>query len=86
MMLHIAVTNCHRNTIVVSSNIESNTKRYKRVQKRLKSPIKGEVVNLSNFERVLLKLLLSGFELHIGISNIAHSNIQISLRYFFLMI
>ena len=32
----------------------------KRVQKRLKSPIKGEVVNLSNFERVLLKLLHSG--------------------------
>ena len=32
----------------------------KRVQKCLKSPIKGEVVNLSNFERVLLKLLHSG--------------------------
>ena len=45
----------------------------KKVQKRLKSPIKGEVVNLSNFERVLLKLLHSGFELYIGISNIAHS-------------
>ena len=44
----------------------------KKVQKRLKSPIKGEVVNLSNFERVLLKLLHSGFELYIGISNIGN--------------
>lgn len=42
----------------------------------LKSPIKSEVVNLSNFERALLKLLHSGFELHIGISNIAHSNFK----------